>query len=391
MSKDSSTSVLEVIGSSDELSVVGFIQLPIPVLFDRDLSDAQKILYGILLRFSRSKSFCFPGVARLAKGTGSTERTVQRNMLALEKKGLVVRRKRPTKTNFYDLGTFREVYGHGRNCNILKDEVVDGLLKSGEDKLVEWVLKGRELLAGDMMMADGEDLEEVVDDGVEEVEEGDVYADDIEPLSTPSGLPLAEEIPVSSVRSGERRFETVKEAIDDKQERSQKARDRKQERRRSLANGRPKKKKKKGIDEESIEEMFDKKEFTFKDLEEEWRLTMRDAFPSVPGISTPWAPKQYGIVKQLTLKFEKDGVPRQRVFEAFIEVVRRWEQLVDRYGVKGYPTVQLIASYALTWFPEIWSGQTGDGESKREKARRMRDFDATRASEAERKGGITFL
>ena len=187
MSKaSSSVSNPEAIGNSDELSGVGFVQLPIPVLFDRDLSDAQKILYGILLRFSRSKAFCFPGVSRLAKATGSTERTVQRNMLVLEKKGLVVRRKRPTKTNLYDLGTFREVYGHGRNCNLLKDEVIDGLLASGEDKLVEWVIKGRELFAGDMMMYGGEDLEEeVVDDGV-----CDVYADDIEPLPEPARLHL---------------------------------------------------------------------------------------------------------------------------------------------------------------------------------------------------------
>ena len=139
--------------------------------------------------------------------------------------------------------------------------------------------------------------------------------------------------------------------------------------------------------------MFEeRKEFSYKDLEEEWRLAMREKFPTVPGISPPWSGKQYGIVKNLTNKFEKDGVLRQRVFEAFIETVRRWEQFVDTYGVKGYPTVQLVAGYGLTWFPEIWSGrQAEDVEGKREKARKMRDFDETRATKAEKEGGITFL
>jgi predicted transcriptional regulator len=387
-----------VIGNSDELSGVGFVQLSLLVLFDPELTASQKVLYCILLRFSRNKSMCWPGVERLAKATRSTERTVQRNMDALEKKGLIVRIRRPTKTNTYDLGRFREVYGHGKNCNVIKDEVLDSFLTAGEDKIVEWIVRGREFLSGEF---NGEDSDEDPgvdngpdsDDGIKDSSDEYEYADVDMTLPTSSGLPPAQEIPVIARKN--RTFEDALAASKEKQEKSRQAKERRGKRRRDLnKNGPSKKKKGKKPDfpDESIENLFDKRdEYTYKDLEEEWRLAVREAFPKVPGVSPPWTGKQYGIVKNVVQNFEADGVPRGKVFWAFVETIRKWEAFVEKFGIKNYPSVQLVAGYGYTWFPELWSGKEAGGPGGREQARKMRDWDETRATETERKGGLTFL
>ena len=136
---------IEKMTNSDELDKVGFVQLPLLILFDPELTASQICLYCILLRFSRNKSMCWPGVERLAKATRSTERTVRLNLAALERRGLIVRIRRPTRTSTCDLGKFREVYGHGENCNVIKDEILDAFLTAGEDKIVEHIKKSRKI------------------------------------------------------------------------------------------------------------------------------------------------------------------------------------------------------------------------------------------------------
>jgi len=82
----------------------GFVKLPTAILLHPDLSLQAKLLYGVLRRYARQRTYCLPGCARLAADLGRSENTMRKAMNDLVTAGLVTRRRRGfCKTNVYYL------------------------------------------------------------------------------------------------------------------------------------------------------------------------------------------------------------------------------------------------------------------------------------------------
>ncbi len=58
-------------------------------LYRSDLPSRAIVVYMYLADRAGQKEFCFPGVPRIARDTGLSERTVQRAMCDLKKEGFV--------------------------------------------------------------------------------------------------------------------------------------------------------------------------------------------------------------------------------------------------------------------------------------------------------------
>lgn len=371
------------VGTTNEIGALGFVQIPIPVLLDPSLTPPQKLLYAVLKRFTMNGNTCFPGVDRLRKATDTTDRTVQRNMDALIKRGLVVRRQRTGSTNVYLVAEPEDVYADDPRTRRMTDETVGFLRKAGEDKTVDKLLALRKII--DELKSDGSTSEDdsidlsVTDDNVNVQED---IGDD--PVSVIDG---------ADDRSAPR-FESMLANCTKRLTKSEEAAARRKARKHLRDHGIPK------VSVEPDPEYVggtpdvpEKELLTVDILEKEWRLLMRKMWPNEPGITPGWQPKHFRIANSVIDRFERDGIDRQDIFWAFLEVVRKWESLVSEFGLKGYPNVQLVAGYSDTWFPKLWGARDlGYGKiTKREADRKRRGYDESRATTAEREGGITII
>lgn len=357
---------------SDELSNVGFTQLPLPIIFDRQLTSDEKILYSLLLRFTGADGICFPGVSRLAKGLNVHPRTIQRYLSRLIDRGLVRRIERQNETNLYDLGSYRSVYGEGHNSGRLNDDTLESFRAAGEDKLVRRIEKAREVLADLMEDVPGAETCAFI---------GDAPKDD----------DIPEYRPRKPVEMPGKRFEGVTDAIKAQEEKSRNARQRRKDNQRKLNAMGKKPKPRVEIDSLNTGEVElgapnpHKTTMNARDFQIEWRLRCLERF----GFEPKWGPKESSQLKMLVQRFTDDHVSRDQVYEAIFRIVDQWEGIAARYGKRGYPSIGLILSYSDSWVREQLHGEMEP--NKRVMARKQRDWDEESATDTERAGGVSFI
>jgi predicted transcriptional regulator len=357
---------------SDELSNVGFTQLPLPILFDRSLTSDEKILYSILLRFTGVDGICFPGIVRLAKGLGVHQRTVQRYLSRLIDRGLVRRIERQNETNLYDLGSYRDVYGEGHNSGRLNDDTLESFRAAGEEKLVRRIEKAREVLA-DLM-------DDVLGDESCAFIGGETREDDIH-----------EYRPRLPVKMPGKRFEGVTDAIKAQEQRSLDAKKRRQENRKKLSAKGKKPKPRVEMDSLNTGEIElgaqnpHKTTMNARDFQIEWRLRCLEKF----GFEPKWGPKESSQLKNIVNRFTDEHVSRDQVYEAIFRIVDQWDDISARYGIRGYPSIGLVLSYSDSWVREQLHGEMEP--NKRVRARKQRDWDGENATDSEKKGGVSYF
>lgn len=333
--------------NSDEISRAGFIQLSTLVLLDPELSDAQVRLYGVLLDFARQEGFCYPRVATLMKMLRCSDRTIQRNMDALISRGLVIRRSRVGRSNVYDLSGFRHAYGEGVDHNTLKPEVLTALEEAGKDRFVKSVRDTREV--------------------IEQTNTGDQQQSCQRKNQKPE--------------KQERRFDAALEQAQVAQKQSELAQQRRSERRKRAAQ----------LPSQKKVQSKQASPFSTRDFEAEWRMKMSEKFPGIPGVAAPWEVKHKSMVKRLGERFSADGVSLDQLSDAFMCIIDEWDDFVDRYGVKGYPSVQRIVYFADTWVPEVLGKKRIDPRGKREQAMSQRNWSGRQLNAEEVKGGGWFF
>lgn len=81
----------------------GFTQIPNLVLLDPSLSCQARVLYGLFLKYARQRGEAYPGMERLAKSLGVTDRQVRRVRGELERAHLIRTTQRSQTSNLYTI------------------------------------------------------------------------------------------------------------------------------------------------------------------------------------------------------------------------------------------------------------------------------------------------
>jgi hypothetical protein len=93
-----------VLQGFDPVSAHGFTQIPNLLLKSPQLSNNAKVVYAKLLSYAWENSLCFPGQERMAEEIGTSQPTIARSLLELQKEGwLDIERRGQGKTNVYTL------------------------------------------------------------------------------------------------------------------------------------------------------------------------------------------------------------------------------------------------------------------------------------------------
>lgn len=93
-----------VLKGFDPVSAGGFTQVPNILLRNPDLSNNAKVVYAKLLSYAWQNNYCFPGQETMGEELGSSQPTIARALMELEKQGwLEIERRGQGKTNIYTL------------------------------------------------------------------------------------------------------------------------------------------------------------------------------------------------------------------------------------------------------------------------------------------------
>lgn len=94
---------IKLVGA-DALSQRGFVQVPITIVRNSDLSMGAKMVYTALLSYAWHNDYCFPGQDRMAEDLGSSRKSVNLWLQELDGKGFVkIIRRGQGKTNLYEV------------------------------------------------------------------------------------------------------------------------------------------------------------------------------------------------------------------------------------------------------------------------------------------------
>ncbi len=94
---------IKLIGA-DALSQRGFVQVPIAIVRNGDLSLGAKMVYTALLSYAWHNDYCFPGQERMAEDIGSSRKSVNLWLQELDNKGFIkIVRRGQGKTNLYEV------------------------------------------------------------------------------------------------------------------------------------------------------------------------------------------------------------------------------------------------------------------------------------------------
>jgi len=338
----------EVVSKRNEARRLGFVMVPMVILFDGRLNTTQKTLWGFLERYSGADGRCFPGVKRIAKGLGLSSRMVQTHLAKLEEVGLIRRRFRDGRSTEYEMQDMEDVYCDSDKR--LLDSSLDMLRECGEESLVESLLAARGEPEDGAEAAEGEGGAPVIPDG-------DIASQEL--TEKPS--------------DSKPRHEDVIAKINSNLKRSEEAAERRKERRKVLAED-PKKTKarvRRGRTDEDGKPIL-----TTKDVEEEFRAAAKEKWPDNAAMAAPWEPRHLAAAKKLCDRFG-----HELTIKVLRAVVLNWEDYVDRFGFNGYPHVFLIAKFADSWFPEVDGGKNIDPLTPRERSRKGREYDEAASNE----------
>lgn len=81
----------------------GFVILPNVVLMDPTLSAEARLMYALFVHYARQKGYAYPGMKRLAKVLGVSQRSATTYRRELEKAKLLSSERRSQKSNLYTL------------------------------------------------------------------------------------------------------------------------------------------------------------------------------------------------------------------------------------------------------------------------------------------------
>jgi biotin operon repressor len=94
---------IKLVGA-DALSQRGFVQVPVAILRNKQLSIGAKMAYTALLSYAWHNDFCFPGQDRMADDIGAGRTSVNSYIKELEKKGFIkITRRGQGRTNLYEV------------------------------------------------------------------------------------------------------------------------------------------------------------------------------------------------------------------------------------------------------------------------------------------------
>ena len=83
--------VTESIRHRRTIEDIGFAMLYHAITFDPQLSDGAKLTYAALLSHAQQKTYCWPGIEKLAEERGKCAGTISRHLLELKERGLITR------------------------------------------------------------------------------------------------------------------------------------------------------------------------------------------------------------------------------------------------------------------------------------------------------------
>ena len=93
-----------VLKGFDPVFQSGFTQLPNFVLRASTISNNAKVIYAKLLSYAWNDDYCYPGQERMAEDIGTSQPTISRALIELQKAGwLDIERRGQGKTNVYVL------------------------------------------------------------------------------------------------------------------------------------------------------------------------------------------------------------------------------------------------------------------------------------------------
>ena len=94
---------IKLVGA-DALSERGFVQIPIAIVRNKNLSMGAKMVYTSLLSYAWHNNYCFPGQDRMAEDIGTSRKSVNLWLQELDKKGFIkIVRRGQGKTNLYEV------------------------------------------------------------------------------------------------------------------------------------------------------------------------------------------------------------------------------------------------------------------------------------------------
>lgn len=354
--------------NQSEIGSLPFVQLPLIVLADRSLNHGAKMVYVALLTFFYQKSFCYPKVNKIAQLTNLSRRTVQEHLAQLEDRGLIRREIVPGKVTVYHRDEHLDLYTKGNG--VLSDEAIKILADAGVTDQVERI--GEERKERQRLGLKGA-LSDTVDDTAV-IEKRDV--------DTALELPRSQ----ASPRSRAMKLEEATAKAKSTARRTEAAHKKRKARREKMAQLAP---------DENVEKakQLRKQErdearaargavLTVRDVEAEWKLAVKKKWPSVLYLQSDWTPAHYGMAKRLC-----DVHGYDLVIQAIVAIIEDWEDFVDRYGVRGYPSLKVMVAYADSWIPEATGGKI-EPQTARSRSMGMGEYDETRGS---KKGGISYF
>jgi len=308
---------------TNEFKNLGFIMLPTAMLFDDRLTPLQKMLWCLLEKYAGYDRKCYPSVQTLSKALNKSVRYVYDNLNSLEQYGLVKKVARPGKTTRYDLVSPEKVYCEDGG-EILTQDTVD-MFNRCDCNLANKIVSRR--------VSYECDFEEMGSSGCFVSGKDDCTPD----------------------------FKSALDRVGIVRNKSESAVKRRVERKKKLSQLPPQQKEK--------PEPKKPKGLNTKDIEEEWSLSAHESFPNVPSLRVPFDGMSCGIAKNLGDRYGYDVV-----IKLIYHVMSNWVDYVDRYNLKGYPSMRLISAYIGTWLPELEGGKI-TAKTPKEKAIANREYD----------------
>jgi len=108
----------------DQVSALGFVQLPVAVLRDSRLSDGALRTYATLVSFARQEQRCWPGLDRIARDRGKSPRRITAHLQELRRVGLVSTTRRVGTSQVYWIIPMWNVYGRADEPHRFTEEAI---------------------------------------------------------------------------------------------------------------------------------------------------------------------------------------------------------------------------------------------------------------------------
>lgn len=300
-----------------EIEFLGFVQIPIPILYDSRLSYTEKFFWCLLKRYSRNSGSCFPSISKLAAGMGVSEKHVYELKDKLANCGLIKIRKRSGTRNEYEIVPMHIAYAKDQRGLMLNDNAIRDLEQRGETWTIDAIMSMRESCES----------------------------------------PIAEK-PVEIGAVG------LKRKLEIDKEREAYEQNRKEKKGKQLfSSASPK-----GVKRVTGGEIPHGESLAhpYGGIEDAWIDSIRETWPEAPALARKFNTTDWRIVKSFVKEnggVEGGGV--EFVQGAISVIVKNWKSYSIRFNTRAeYPDMKSLARYANIWFTEIRGGRRPDARQQ---------------------------